>query len=203
MVLPDVWWCSTGFPFDRREEPIEFCSCPVRGSSHPKSSDDARRALLRPHLLALGVLALATCQPPAELPDDAEADTVAEVTAFLDSYRAALDGRDTLRLASFYLDDGRFVWLEDGEVRYRSADEVAASLSSLPEGMVVSTDYDETVIEPVGADGASATMQFLTTIGEGPSAFEFGGVISMTLERGPEGWRIVTGHTSTASPEGQ
>ncbi len=159
------------------------------------------------HLLVVGVLALAACQPPADrLVDVSEdivtEDTVAEVTAFLDSYRAALDGRDTLNLASFYSDDGRFVWLEDGEVRYRSAEEVAASLSSLPEGMKVSTDYDGTVIEPVGANAASATMQFLTTIGEGPSAFEFSGLISMVLERGPEGWQIVTGHTSTASPGG-
>ena len=162
------------------------------------------RPRVRRRLLAIGALSLAACsQPPADPPGDGPADTVAEVTAFLDSYRAALDGRDTLALPSFYVDDDRFAWLEDGEVRYRSAAQVAASLSALPEGMSVRTAYDETVVRSVGADGATATMQFLTQIGEGPSAFEFGGVISMTLERGPDGWRIVTGHTSTASPQGR
>ena len=162
------------------------------------------RARLKRRLLAIGALALTACsQPPADPPGDGPADTVDEVTAFLDSYRAALDGRDTLALPSFYVGDGRFAWLEDGEIRYRSAAEVSASLSSLPEGMRVSTDYQGTIVQPVGAGVATATMQFLTQIGEGPSAFEFGGVISMTLERGPDGWRIVTGHTSTASPQGR
>ncbi|MEJ2541298.1 MAG: DUF3225 domain-containing protein [Gemmatimonadota bacterium] len=149
------------------------------------------------------IVAFAACQPPAEPreEEDGPVDVAAEVGVFLESYRAALDARDTLGLSDLYVDDGRFIWLEDGEVRYRSAADVATSLSSLPAGMSIRTEYDETSIRPVGAAGASATMRFLTTMGEGPSAFEFGGVISMTMERGPEGWRIVSGHTSTAAPQ--
>jgi ketosteroid isomerase-like protein len=150
------------------------------------------------------IAALAACQPPGEPVAERgdREDTVAEVGAFLESYRGALDSRDTLALSDLYVDDGRFIWLEDGEVRYRSAADVARSLSALPDGMSLRTEYDETSVQPVGARGASASMRFLTTMGEGSSAFEFGGVISMTLERGPQGWRIVAGHTSTMSPEG-
>jgi hypothetical protein len=155
-------------------------------------------------LTTLGIVALAACEPSPEPAGNEEGrgDAAAEVGAFLETYRAALESRDTLAIPDLYVDDGRFIWLEDGEVRYRSAEDVATSLASLPAGMSLRTAYDETSIHPIGAEGASATMRFRTTIGEGSSAFEFGGVMSMALERGPGGWRIVAGHTSTASPQG-
>lgn len=150
-----------------------------------------------------GMLVFVGCESTAREGQGTSPGIESEVTAFLESYRSALDRRDGALLATLYVSDGRFEWLEDGSVRYRAAEEIIASLASFPAGMRLVTDYDQTSIRHVGRDGASVTTAFRTTIGEADTAFEFSGVISMSLERGPSGWQIVSGHTSTADPDGR
>jgi hypothetical protein len=124
-----------------------------------------------------------------------------EVGEFLDSYRLAIETRNDSLLRTLYADDGRFEWIEDGEVRYRSLEEVLAALAGLPSDALIRTEYQDVGVSPLGASGARVAMQFRTVMGEGQSAYEFGGMVSMVLEKGPTGWRIVGGHTSTARPE--
>ncbi len=124
-----------------------------------------------------------------------------EVEAFLESYRLAIETRDTTLLRTFYADDDRFEWIEDGEVRYRSPDDVLAALTALPADAVIHTEYERVEVAQFGDAGASVAMRFQTLMGEGPSAYEFGGMITIVLERGPAGWQIVGGHTSTPRPD--
>ena len=123
-----------------------------------------------------------------------------EVSAFLDSYLSATGARDTARLRSFYVDDGRFVWFEDGDLKYRSADEIIAALAALPADASIRTDVSDTRVVRLGRTGADASTKFRTVIGDTVSGFQFGGVISFALEKGANGWRIVSGHTSSARP---
>ena len=124
----------------------------------------------------------------------------AEVETFLDSYRVAVEARDTTLLRTMYIDDARFEWLEDGELRYPSPDAILSALAGLPGDFVINTEYDRPRVSPVGTSGANVSMQFQTTMGVGPSSFGFDGVISIVLEKGPTGWRIVGGHTSSSRP---
>ncbi len=148
-----------------------------------------------PAALVLGILA---CGNIEEAPRPITDGIDDQLTRFLESYRLAIETRDTTALRAMYVDDGRFQWIEDGSVRYRSPDEVVAALGALSGDLVIHAEYDRTVIAPVGASGASASMGFRTVIGEGPSAYEFGGMISFVLEKGSTGWRIVGGHTSSS-----
>ena len=134
-------------------------------------------------------------QSPAEVED--------AVASFLDAYRLAIETRDAALLQTMYVADGRFQWIEDGEVRYGSADDVLAGLASLPADAAIRTDYNGREIVPVGNAGASVSTRFRTVMGEGPSAFEFGGMMTMVLEEGPAGWRIVSGHTSSPRQPGR
>lgn len=164
-------------------------------------------------LLVMAVCGLVACQPssPEGMTSDGTAsegttaDTLvgSEVTTFLEAYASALENRDTLLLPTMYVADGRFEWLEDGVVRYRSSDEILASLASFPAEARIHTEYTESSIRSVGTGVAVASMTFATTIGEGESGFRFGGVISMVLERDTVGWKIVAGHTSTANEGGR
>ena len=129
-------------------------------------------------------------------------DVEDQVGRFLESYRMAGADRDTAMLRTMYVDDGRFEWIEDGQVRYRSPDDVIAALASLPGDMSMSTEYDGIAVTLVGSTGARASMNFQTEMGEGSSAFQFGGMISLLLEQDPSGWRIVAGHTSTVRSDG-
>ncbi len=120
-----------------------------------------------------------------------------EVSAFLESYLSAIEARDTARLRTFYVDDGRFVWFEDGNLKYRSADEIIAALAALPADTSIRTDVSDTRVVRLGRTGADASTKFRTVIGDSVSGFQFSGVISFALEKGSDGWRIVSGHTSS------
>ena len=134
--------------------------------------------------------------PPAE-------DMEEEVANFLRSYLSAFETRDVALIQTLYVDDGRFQWIEDGEIRYRSSDDILAGLAALPSDAAIRTELNEREITPVGNAGARISTRFRTVIGEGPTAFEFGGMMTMVLEKGPTGWRIVGGHTSSAGQDGR
>ena len=147
-----------------------------------------------------GILVCGGIEGAGRSPSDDFEDAVA---SFLDSYLLAIETRDDALLRGMYVADGRFEWIEDGEIRYRSPDDVLAGLASFPENAAIRTEYDIREITPVGEAGARVSMRFRTVIGEGPSAFEFGGMMTMVLEDGPTGWRIVGGHTSSPRQDGR
>ncbi|MCH7857752.1 MAG: hypothetical protein IIB37_13440 [Gemmatimonadetes bacterium] len=148
----------------------------------------------------MGVLVCGGIEETGRSPLDDLEDAVA---GFLDSYFLAIETRDAALLQDMYVADGRFEWIEDGEIRYRSLDDVLAALASLPANAAIRTAYDGREITPVGTAGARVSTRFWTVIGEGPSAFEFGGMMTMVLEDGPTGWQIVGGHTSSARQDGR
>ena len=74
-------------------------------------------------VIVLGVLGCGTVEEPS---GPVSAGVGDEVGQFLDTYRLAIEARDAPRLRTMCVDDGRFVRIEDGEIRYRSPDEVLA-----------------------------------------------------------------------------
>jgi ketosteroid isomerase-like protein len=128
-------------------------------------------------------------------------EMTAEVAAFLDAYLSAIDARDADFIRGAYVDDGRFVWIEDGEVRYRGAEEILASLNAFPAGGAIRTELSGLEVVALGGNGAHAWATFTTTVGSGPGSFSFGGAISFVLERAGDSWRLAGGHTSSPGPE--
>jgi len=124
------------------------------------------------------------------------AGSAPEVAAFLLRHLEALEARDSAQLRQMYAPT--FVWLEDGAVRYRRVEELLASLESFPAETRLRTVIGEVEALPAGPGAVHAWTPFATTLGEGPEAFTFSGVLSYVLERRPTGgWIIVGGHTST------
>ncbi len=152
-------------------------------------------------LVAIAALLMCGCAEPGPSSQSVPGASEDEVRTLLDEYRAAVAERDTAALKSMYVDDGRFRWIEDGELRYGSPGEVIAALAALPVEVTFETRYEDVEVSLVGPSGARAAMRFRTTMGDGPSAFEFGGMASMVLEKDDGTWRIVGGHTSTSRPD--
>lgn len=126
----------------------------------------------------------------------------ADVRNFLDDYMEAIGARDSVRVRAALVDDGRFAWIEDGEVRYRSADELLAGLAQLLPGSAIETELMDVTVVPFGDDGAHAWATHRTTFGEGADAFSFGGAISFVLERSGDSWVVLGGHTSSPRAQG-
>jgi hypothetical protein len=139
---------------------------------------------------------LASCGPPGAQPSP-DGGLTAEVGAFLEDYLSAMDARDTDRVRSAVVGDGRFVWIEDGDVRYRGTAELVAGLEAFPLDAPIRTELGDLSVAPVGATAAHAWGTFTTSVGTGPGSFSFAGAISVVVERHGGSWRMVGGHTSS------
>ena len=148
-------------------------------------------------IAAVCAAALLVACAPLQQTTAASATLTQEVTAFLADYLAAIGARDAAKIRTACVADERFVWIEDGKVRYRKADEVIASLAMFPSGSAIRTEVKDLTIVRVGQSAAHAWGTFRTSVGDGPSGFAFGGAISFTLEREGASWKIVGGHTSS------
>lgn len=153
-------------------------------------------------LVALPLLALLAVRTAdshaADLTESDRARIGTEVEAFLASYLDVLEARDPDAVRELYVDDERFAWFTDGELRYDSVDSLLAGLAAM-EGMVFSTESSEVRVTPLTHSLAHAGSSFQTSIRQGDRVvFEYGGVITWLLESGDDGtWRVLKGHTST------
>ena len=150
-------------------------------------------------VLAVFVVALTGCAVSQHTSSGPGAVDVSAVPAFLAQYLKAVEARDEITIRDSYASSDRFAWLEDGKVRYRSADEVLAGLKSIPAATPIRTTLTDLVVVPVGSNAAHARASFSTTMGTPPSAFTFGGAITFVLEYHAGAWKIVAGHTSSPS----
>lgn len=150
-------------------------------------------------LASIGLLVVVGCSAPGS-GAVSDPDPTEGVAAFLEDYLNAIDDRDTVRLRDAYVDDGRFVWIEDGEARYHSADEIMASLASFPADSRIRTELSDLSVVPVGESAAHAWAAFTTSVGSGPGSFSFSGAISFVVERIDGSWTLVGGHTSSPRP---
>ena len=131
------------------------------------------------------------------------AQVEAEVRSFFAEYKKAFRSREPAAIQKLYPEDG-FTWYEDGALRYSSVDEILTGLSAFPEGMTLETTLSETEIVPLSESKASVGTLFKTVIGNpSGSPIEFGGVMTMVLDKTAAGWRIRSGHTSTPKPRGR
>lgn len=124
----------------------------------------------------------------------------AAALAFLDQFDDAAERSDPEVLAALCIDDGRFAWITDGEVRYHSPEEMVRGLEGVrAQGMSFETSYSDVDTLLLSARHALLTASFKTDATVTSAAgFTFAGVVTMILERSPDGeFRLVRGHTST------
>ena len=123
-----------------------------------------------------------------------------QVVQFIEHYRETLNRADPTKIRALYRDDGSFVWITDGVVRYPTVDSlIDAFRKSLKSGIRFETTFAEVSVLPHESELASAYLSFETEgTMKGDSAFKFSGAISMILKRNEHGsWQVWQGHTST------
>lgn len=155
-------------------------------------------------VLVVGTIVAAGCQSSAtsEL-------SQAHATAMRDSVQAFLStwsveegagGWDTL--VDRYAEDPDFVWVEDGQVAYRSVEEIDAAARGLESSFVSeATEFIEPSIAPLAPGIANVTTRFQTTLRRRTATdIQYSGVMSMTVLNTEGGWKVLRGHTSTERP---
>jgi hypothetical protein len=119
--------------------------------------------------------------------------------AALTSWREAINALDADRVASHYLADSTFRWLEDGVVRYRHPLEVANAIRELA-GTIRRTELllDGTTLTPLAPGVVAVTTGFAQKVEDREGRVGgFAGAISAILVHREDGWVFQLGHTSS------
>ncbi len=131
--------------------------------------------------------------------------TPAHAAAIQDSVKAMLADFQRLSAArqydsasSLYAEGAGFRWIENGEVRARSAAQIRKGLGAVPRTTRIETTFQDLDITPVAPGVALVITPYRTRfVDSAGGGFAFGGVLSMTIVHRPEGWRFLQGHTSS------
>lgn len=157
-----------------------------------------------PPLMVSGaaLLAAAACAAPPPSFDEAHRAAITDsVGVVLEAYRqyAAVGNWDAL--LGLYEDGPAFRWIEDGEVAYDSVADIRAAIADLPSGTRIVTSHGDVRIVPVAPGVAWVSLRFESMFLEPTgTGFQVNGTSTMLFRHGPDGWRIVGGHSSTARP---
>ena len=106
---------------------------------------------------------------------------------------------DGVDMTDPYADDPAFRWIEDGEVRYGSYDELKQTFDSLDQMFSeVAMKLIDTVVIPLGSDAALVSSLFRQEVelADG-TPFTIEGGISMTVVQRENRWLFIAGHTSS------
>lgn len=129
------------------------------------------------------------------------ADIDRNVQDLLNRWKRAFESRDLDGVRSVLAEDDRFVWLEDGEPRYRSADEIVRAYASFPKELSFTHTLRDIRIVPISNDAAWAHLATSTKIEHsGRVVSEFTGAVLMITRRDATGWKIHAAHSSTSKP---
>lgn len=155
----------------------------------------------------LALLAALACQPAGR-----EDLTAEHAAAIADSARELLAEYGELMRSgrwdsavSYYADDPRFQWWEDGRLAYSSVEEIGTAIRSL-QAMFQSSEMEmsDTRIVPLAPGVVAVNSLYQQTLTDTAGrAFSFGGAISITAVHTDSGWKFLTGHTSTERARGQ
>lgn len=153
----------------------------------------------RPLLLPLlGALACGPSGPPGLTAEHAEAvaDSVNDALA---AYVQRVNSWDWDGAAAFYADDPRFRWIEDGRTAYTSPDDIRTAYQAL-QGSFESAELTlrDTRVVPLAPGLANVSTSFAQALTDTAGGrFEFEGALTITLVHTPDGWRFLSGHTSS------
>ena len=130
------------------------------------------------------------------------ADPGGEARAAFHKYSEVLNAADWPAVLSFYADDPRFEWIEDGEVRYASRDAIAPAFEAmLATGSKIRYKAEPPRVAVLAPNVVNLRTKFETTIIDNTGKpFTFGGMITIDMIKTKDGWKFLRGHTSASGP---
>lgn len=180
---------------------------PGHRTGGPEARPTHARRLGSALMAACAVWMAAGCAEPAP-PEFTAAHRAAiedSVRAMLQTYRETVNAGDWEGVTAYYGDDERFHWIEDGEVRYRTKEEVSQALASVG-GFFTSVELtvNETRVTPLAPGIAHVATLFEQELvpAEGDPV-RFSGALTLLALSTPDGWKLVAGHTSSLRERSQ
>lgn len=145
----------------------------------------------------------AGCTPPTRLTESHAAAIRDSVGVMLADFQRYSANAQWDSLGSLYADTPEFVFIESGEIRYRTVSAIRQALMGVPAGTRIETRYENLAILPLAPGVAAIAARFETRFVDSAGVkFEFAGALSLVVRHESAGWRIVSGHSSAPVPRG-
>ena len=127
-----------------------------------------------------------------------KSEQINEIRKAFAEYESLLNSGNYEKLLNFYADDPRFLFMEDGQVKYSSSNEIKNALDQLAQFGPGNFEYEEPDIILLCSGVAMLSTTFKTTFGKvGKGGFSFSGALTATLIKSDLGWQFLVGHSST------
>jgi len=146
---------------------------------------------------------MVACAPaPARLTPAHRAAIVDSVQVMLTAWRDAFNTMEFARAATFYSTDPEFRWFEEGELKYRSAREIADAMTAERPGFrSFALSLIEPQVTPLAPGVAVVTMNFAQKMTDtSGKLLGFAGAVSATVVHADSGWRFLVGHAALLVP---
>lgn len=124
-----------------------------------------------------------------------------QVLNAFNEYKKLIKAGNYAESIKFYADDPRFIWVEDGRIKYDSKGQVRRALDGLGGQGVVETAFGAPRIWKLSDTQAHVFVRFRTTIQKGtPKEFTYSGGLTIIMEDMKDGgWQFIAGHTSSGT----
>ncbi len=150
-------------------------------------------------MFLLCAMPLAACQAQDAAPVDRMTLEKNAVAAFKE-YASLLRESKFEESVAYYADDPRFVWVEDGAIKYDSRAQIKRALDAVASQGVVVSNFGLPTVWALNDTQVMVFAKFRTTVAKGsPDEFTFAGAITAVMEQRAEGWQFLSGHTSSAA----
>lgn len=127
---------------------------------------------------------------------------VDSVHVMLGAWRDAFNAKDFERAATFYSSDSGFRWLENGELKFRTAKQLGDTMKAeAPAFRSLDMSLIEPQITPMAPGVAEVTSSFAQRITDSSGeTYGLTGAMTMTVVHGDSGWKFLIGHLSVVRP---
>lgn len=150
------------------------------------------------------LLAVVGCSSPAPTMTTAHAAAIRDsAEVFLADFTRLSAEAQWDSVGAMYSDRADFRFLESGQLRYASAEAVRAALADVPAGARIETTHEDVSVQAIAPGVSTLSARFTTRFVDSTGVlFTFSGAMSLVLQHEPDGWRIVSGHSSAPVARG-
>jgi ketosteroid isomerase-like protein len=145
---------------------------------------------------------LAACSSSSSFTPAHRAVIVDSVQTMLGAWRDAFNAKDFAKAASYYSSDSGFRWIENGELKFRTAKQLADTMmAEAPAFQALDMSLIEPEITAIAPGVAEVTSSFTQRITDrAGQTFGLAGAMSMIVVHGDSGWKFLVGHVSVIRP---
>ncbi len=159
---------------------------------------EMKSAIFLIFFLSLSVTSACEAQETTQSPQNSLQSVVDSAREAFNAYTSLIKASEFTKAADYYANDHRFIWVEDGSIKYDTKAQVQRAFEGIGSLGEVENSFGAIKVWALNENQAMVFSRFRTTIGKGTQKeHSYTGAITIVMENGEAGWKFISGHTSS------